>query len=366
MKKSFVLRLRTHAAMVGGLLRLRSLYFVSWIGLALSLPVGGIAGQLFGAVGLALGVVLFVIDTLRIVREMGSLQVDAVPHSELVGFTVFSPDTARPEVLALKVDRRAWQIQGLHPNLEERYKIIRTRAQSGSDLTNGLKVRVCNDPDEHQEIHIRPTRYFHGLVTNEFAGFRLMRDGFAVYDPVSIIWSRGQLLGLAESPASNHLGVAVMVRTLDDRYVIQQGSRRANVGSRKANPSASGSVDWEDVTEATRTLDDLARHALLREFEEETGLPTTDWLELESLTSTGFGRIHARGGKPELAYSVRSQRRASEWAAALEVPPEPETQKFHVLPAGEPAAALDYIRDVVGLSPSHSLLFLLHTLAESH
>ncbi len=360
--RSPLLRWKTRAAIFSRLLRLRFLYLVSWVSLALSLPLSGVVGQWFGWIGLGLGVCLFVADTRRLIAKVNSLSVDATSHPECDDLTLFSGPNATATTLRLSVTNTPWQIEGLHPNAEERYKIIKDRAITGSDLTDDLKVRICNDPDELQTIHVQPTRYFNGLLTNEFVGFRIMRDGLVTYDPVHEIWKNGTLRNLTDSPASNHLGVILLIQTIDERFLIQQGSRRANVGSRKANPSVSGSVDWADLSAETKTLDKLAQRAILREFCEETGLDPQEWLGEAVPQQLAFGRINARGGKPELAYLITSKMRAAEWKTALTYPPAPETQTFHCVPGKNSVEIQRAIKDDLHLTPSYSLLFALRAL----
>jgi 8-oxo-dGTP pyrophosphatase MutT (NUDIX family) len=178
--------------------------------------------------------------------------------------------------------------------------ILRRHFRSDAVLFNAAKVSQLDDLQlvggVLQSVRLRESRYFDGLVTNEFAGLEIQGlGGHAVFNGDSLFVENGKVLPLAQSSSSNAVGMSTLALTRDNVLVISRQGARGAVSAGLLAPSGSGSADWADARQAT-SLRDLVVRVAERELVEECGLPAGARMTTEVLAYT---RLLHRGGKPE-------------------------------------------------------------------
>lgn len=183
-------------------------------------------------------------------------------------------------------------------------ELIARRQQAGTLLFDAEKIRLESDltveaVHRNQALRLGRTRYFHATATNDLTG-RVVRHGdVIVHDGVSLAATGGVLDDYAVSRLSNHLSVSTIAVTSDGRIVLPTQSSSLAVYGGMLVPSATGSVDVEDLEAGPATLRDLLDVAIGRELREEIGVDERDHVTKELI---GFARLLERGGKPEFFY----------------------------------------------------------------
>lgn len=178
--------------------------------------------------------------------------------------------------------------------------ILQEHVRSGAVLSDGAKVSLTDDlrlvGGTVQPVRLRESRYFDGLITNDFARRDLCRrDGEVLFRGESVFVDGDRILPLRESTASNGIGVSTLALTRDDVLIISRQGPRSAVWASLLVPSGSGSADRADAVR-TRSLRQLVVGVAERELLEECGLPVDVPRHTVVLA---YARLLARGGKPE-------------------------------------------------------------------
>lgn len=335
---------RTRAAWLRLLVSHRWTYVVGLAGVALSVATFSFQSLTTGVaavIGLATGVAGVIGDRRAWTRAKGDLLVHPAGGRRMqtwglagdlarAGYELDRTDPASvhaPEVNRALREGADADIELLQRKPPERPSglcsavILRRHFRSGAVLFNGAKVSQLDDlrlvDGRLQPVRFRESRYFDGLLTNEFAGLEVRgRGGQQLFRGDSLFMEDGKVLSLAQSSASNAVGVSTLALTRDNVLVISRQGERSAVSAGLLAPSGSGSADWADAR-GTKSLRAFLVRVAERELLEECGL---DAATTRSTQVLAYARLLHRGGKPEFycftwlgvpyaAISVRRQER---------------------------------------------------------
>ncbi|MFW8592177.1 hypothetical protein ACOI22_15325 [Glaciecola sp. 2405UD65-10] len=184
-------------------------------------------------------------------------------------------------------------------------KFLVFKSQEPGYLFNEKKVALLSSLTHGKNaVDIGKTSYFTSLITNEAAGKSLIsscRDSSINFNNMLPI-KNGNLLDLAASKLSNHIGVTLLGLTKDKHLVFWTQNANAQVSVNRLVATGSGSLDWLDVNNArSDNLLDVVKYGMARELVEESNLNPNLISELckQDIMVTGFFRWVERGGKPE-------------------------------------------------------------------
>jgi 8-oxo-dGTP pyrophosphatase MutT (NUDIX family) len=191
--------------------------------------------------------------------------------------------------------------------------ILHRKVTSGAVTYNGAKVSLLDDlrlsDGALKRVRLRESRYFDGLITNEFAGRYLRRRGGRVEFSGDSLFLDGQrILPLSQSRASNGVGSSTLALTRDNVVIIGRQGDGSAVSPGLMAPSGSGSADWSDALPSDSLRTFVVRVAE-RELLEECGLPRRTPCDT---TVLAFARVLHRGGKPEFFCFTRLDAEYSE------------------------------------------------------
>lgn len=188
----------------------------------------------------------------------------------------------------------------------ERYRevaLIHERSKGGT-LFNEAKVRLRSDLHEllrsQEAVQVQKTSYYASICSNELTRYLIgPRNAAAgartdLYQHVRHERS-GEVIPLATSALSNHLGGGTLAITRDGYLLVSKQGRLALLSAGLYAPAGSGSFDWGDARHA-RTLAELVKAGLERELREECKFTRE---EVRRTIILGFGREMTRGGKPD-------------------------------------------------------------------
>lgn len=224
--------------------------------------------------------------------------------------------------IAINLDHQRYVLP--FPLAEYAYDLLVKRGTRW-DSTNENKIRISSAFDHQNlirmhKVKLSRTDYYSDYLTNRLASkFIRNVDGTTFFDPETLYLHDGKLILLDQSPASNHIGGSTLVVTDDARLVYQFEVRGAS-GYGIYNASANGSLDWEDIAKATRTigrtptLQELVTFALERELVEE--ISATKLRQSRATFVTGIARLLERGLKPDV-FGLTLLRQAS---TSLKIP----------------------------------------------
>jgi hypothetical protein len=176
-------------------------------------------------------------------------------------------------------------------------------SQDDKAFFDGKKVRLCTDllvgTSGPNTVAIEKTRYFSTMVTNDSVGIELVSRDHpkrkASFNGREFCFPGDEVTPCSESDCSNQIGASTIAVTADDHLVILRQGSGSTISPGKLASSGSGSADWKD-TRNCDSLQTLVKNVALRELQEECGLVDSDIGDFQIL---GFGRLLARGGKPE-------------------------------------------------------------------
>ena len=163
------------------------------------------------------------------------------------------------------------------------YLVARLHSTVGKHFYNESKVSLRTELKEGvKSVIVGKTSYIASSLTNDACTNRLVRQG-RIYADLTVLYpkvqkgERTELLGLADSRLSNHLGASTIALFQQEDGVCMvslpiQGNSAAR-SSGKLAPTGSGSLDWLDVRMSPKKdlLSIVARGAT-RELCEEQGL----------------------------------------------------------------------------------------------
>lgn len=157
-----------------------------------------------------------------------------------------------------------------------------------------LKPRL--DRLEGETLHFSKTSYYHSFRTN-FCPDYDVGSGRTIRDLTTRqVLRGGDLVPLAESPFSNHLGGAGLVVTTDGRVVLNRRSAAVAVDKYTTSLSFSGALDLSPVEDGA-SFETVA----LDELTEELGVPVGPVVQSYCL---GFTRRVERLSKPDVVTLV--------------------------------------------------------------
>ena len=170
---------------------------------------------------------------------------------------------------------------------------------------NENKIQLRTDLTEHtintiEPIIIQRTSYFHSLITNDLAlkKWRMPGSRQVSIDFSDLTYRNGRLIPLSDSQLSNHIGVSTIVVTKDLKLNYQEQGKDNVINAGRLAPSASGSLDWDDIGKLhPKNFRDLIVLGLERELREELSAQITPKSCHTYLT--GSARDLQRGAKPE-------------------------------------------------------------------
>ena len=195
-------------------------------------------------------------------------------------------------------------------------------------LLNERKIAIASDIDaQNDEISVFQSCYFASMLTTDLSSKSVTqrfsnRERIVLYaDKNYPLYQDGGkifLPSLSESAQliSNQIGINTILLTKDNYLVFPRQNLTANMHAGDVMPSASGSMDWDDLaTLDTPTFRELCKNSALREIREELGrnytkIRQSGELGLSDFFLTGLYRGLVRGCKPDVAaFGVLNWRR---------------------------------------------------------
>jgi len=304
-----------------------------------------VAGVILGAVtilpssvGIVLGAVAFVLGLGAFLRDVHETRRRWADY-EFTGIAapfptaVIKPPPAYPDPIYLYIPGRGTALvsdpvdraiasQPMDARLdEEPYRLPKSlkgsaryvlpKMNHGRLVFNGKIIGMRGDPlppgvTPPPPIPLHIARFFDGQCSNEMCTFKIThRSGQPGFDPRTELLTNanGQLRTLAESNLADGIGISTIAVTADNALVVTRQTARNIASPRLLAPSGSGSLDPRDLGPAStgrlrreEILQDLVRHGMERELQEETGIRQD---EIRHTKVIGFARWLERGARPE-------------------------------------------------------------------
>lgn len=184
-------------------------------------------------------------------------------------------------------------------------------------IFNGRIVRMdtdlhLQDEAKFQEITLSATRYYDFICSNELFRYKVSSrknvGELKTLGELGLIDYEGKFFDLSGSRLANPIGISVLALTKDGYFVLTRQTKNNSVNAKLLLSSGSGSLDQRDI-EIFRSKDavtsrpdlridfaDLISTGMLREMEEETGIPKRFCTNTQVV---GYSRWLDRGAKPE-------------------------------------------------------------------
>lgn len=173
----------------------------------------------------------------------------------------------------------------------------------GDHFYDSATIRLNRIEKYESELRliVSSARYLDYLVTN-YSMDALLKDHGWTRSLRDIVHPSPQLCSLETSSLANHIGVGVLVFTVDGFLVIPVRSKeRVGIWQGEISPSISGAAKYDDDMWRTQPAH---ISSWMREGREELGLSNTDFDE-HSEIFLGITRELLRGGKPEMFFAAR-------------------------------------------------------------
>ncbi len=174
---------------------------------------------------------------------------------------------------------------------------------------DSMVPRVCGWDESTKSITVQPAFYSDQAVSNH--QWALDEKVFGIDKKLREIAldDDGQFLTFDQSPLSNTLGAAIVMRTRDGKWVLSHRGAGVAFDAGKLGLSASGAVEWNELGQwGEKSFEDWFGGGIIRELGEELGVDTladdirsSIWNRLVFL---GFAREQARAGKPQLFFFI--------------------------------------------------------------
>ena len=199
----------------------------------------------------------------------------------------------------------------LPKSLKGSARYVLPKMNHGRLVFNGRVIGMRGDPlppgaTPPPPVRLHIARFFDGQCSNEMCTFKIThRSGEPGFDPRTELLTNanGQLRTLAESNLADGIGISTIAVTADNALVVTRQTARNIASPRLLAPSGSGSLDPRDLGPAStgrprreEILQDLVRHGMERELQEETGIRQD---EIRHTKVIGFARWLERGARPE-------------------------------------------------------------------
>ena len=166
---------------------------------------------------------------------------------------------------------------------------------------DSLVVRVCAWDSESATVSVQPAHYSDQVVTNHKKAHNkvIPTDDQRRAVRSLAFGADGLLLRFNESPLSNTLGVACVVRLETDYWVVAERSAAVAFDPEMWGCSASGALEWTELGYwTTRDFGGWFKGGMARECEEELGYRAS----VEKFIYLGLARELGRLGKPQLFF----------------------------------------------------------------
>lgn len=240
-------------------------------------------------------------------------RVEAVIHSDY--FDTYLWDN---EISAYTDDRKRDIItERMKARSTDYIKVIKHNVLDQSVFYNDDKLCLSEDPcdvldrPDNHEICCHKGTYWESFLTNEMChkiveninNSEVELEGTHIF-PVYIHKDREMRISdITTSKMNNHIGVSTVAFTKDGYLMLCRQSPKAQISSGLLQPTASGSLDWNDWTEGSLT--ESVRAGMERELKEETQLLDISDEKIGPTQIVGYSRWVKRGGKPEFVGITR-------------------------------------------------------------
>ena len=215
-----------------------------------------------------------------------------------------------------KKDKYVFSFDSKKENLNDRqknilYRIYKDKQKNGILLFNdphpGLRTDIFFNDSNLYKLMVKKTDYFSHITSNQLIYKK-------IYKPDSTLFYEGWRMTLNDdfsykniqcSRAANMFGVSSLLVSKDGYLIISRQGRKNDSGVSELIPSATGSIDIEDINinrylldnnEKLYYLNDLITNAGKREIEEETYVSINN---IDRIDVIGFMRMMFLGGHPE-------------------------------------------------------------------
>ncbi len=178
-------------------------------------------------------------------------------------------------------------------------------ASSGEQLFNGDPFRIIAiyGDKSHPKIEVGRCKYFDSLRTSFSMDFVLPSQGKSLREILHA--STGTFGPLHKSRLPNHMGLVVIIETIDGRLIVQERSANVQVRPRTYSASVSGTFEKNDLiasSESVQLVDTLG--GVMREIHGELGGRYS--YNPENFYFMGLMREFRRGGFPDLYFHYQS------------------------------------------------------------
>ncbi len=174
-----------------------------------------------------------------------------------------------------------------------------------SSFTHDSTVVRAKDWNESgATLTVQPAQYSDQMVTNHKRALKQAVGSAPGRKVKDLAYKNsGEFLPFAESPMSNTIGVAGMVFTTDEKWVIGLRSRKVAFDPGQWGCSASGALEWAGPENwCNRNEETWIKEALARECAEELGFrPSSDQIHY-----LAFAREFGRAGKPQFFFLINA------------------------------------------------------------
>ena len=215
------------------------------------------------------------------------------------------PIEIQPKYEFFDLDRRVQQAGGLSNYKNSMWMELKKREPAfiqNLASYDSTSARVCEWDCRAGNLVVQPVQYTDSVVTNHCKVADLEIPGLPGKTPRTLSeMESGRLKTFSESPLANAIGVACVIRTLDNRWVIgRRGEKLAFDPGTWACP-ASGALEWGERGEWGHwDFDGWIKASMALECEQELGL----CVPRRSIIYLAFARELSRLGKPQFFFFV--------------------------------------------------------------
>ena len=178
------------------------------------------------------------------------------------------------------------------------FKQLQNYLRRRKKYANEQNLRLINiiDKESKVEFEVQPVNYEYFVHTNLVLDAKPSGKSQTLRE---YIHPNGNLEKLNESPLANHLGINILLFTIDGSLIMQRRSAKVAFYNGQLCSAASGAVSLTDVPKKKKIT--LKEMHVLREGWEEIGVEEKD-ISKDYLFFLGITRELIRGGKPEMFF----------------------------------------------------------------
>lgn len=178
-------------------------------------------------------------------------------------------------------------------------------AKKGEQLFNGDPFRIIavHEENDHREIEVGRCKYFDSLRTSFSMDFVLPSHGKSLREILH--GSTGNFGPLSDSRLPNHMGLVVIIETVDGQIVVQERSSSVQIRPGTLSGSVSGTFEKNDFMQRSQPIQLVdALGGVVREMHGELGGHYS--YDPENFYFMGLMREFRRGGFPDLYFHYQS------------------------------------------------------------